>query len=71
MGKRKANPNKNNCVACGVCVGQCPREAISIYKGCYALVDTLKCIGCGICQKACPADVISMVDEGEVSCGNS
>ncbi|MCR5546949.1 MAG: 4Fe-4S binding protein [Lachnospiraceae bacterium] len=70
MGRRKAQPNQNLCVACGVCVHQCPREAIAIYKGCYAVVDSLKCIGCGLCQKACPADVITLVEEAEVYHGD-
>ena len=48
----------NRCVACGVCACQCPREAISIYRGCYAVVDIAKCVGCGICEKVCPAGSI-------------
>ena len=48
----------NRCVACGVCASQCPREAIRIYRGCYAVVDITKCVGCGICEKACPAGSI-------------
>lgn len=63
MVKKKANPNRNVCVACGVCVLQCPREAISIYKGCYAVVDNEKCVGCGLCAKACPANAITIVEE--------
>ena len=58
MAKRRANPIKSICVACGVCALQCPKEAISIYKGCYAVVDSNKCVGCGLCKKACPADAI-------------
>lgn len=63
MVKKKANPNRNVCVACGVCVLQCPREAISIYKGCYAVVDNEKCVGCGLCAKACPANAITIAEE--------
>lgn len=63
MARKKANPNKDVCVACGVCALQCPREAISIYKGCHAIVDLVKCVGCGICEKACPANAISLIEE--------
>ncbi len=70
MVKKKALVDSNQCVACGVCRLQCPREAISIYKGCYAIVDTLKCVGCGICKKACPADAISLNEVQEVANGN-
>lgn len=55
---KKAVNYLDRCVACGVCAGQCPRDAISIYKGCYAVVDVSKCVGCGICEKACPAGSI-------------
>ena len=66
MVKKKAVPNKDICVACGVCALQCPREAINIYKGCYAIVELEKCVGCGICAKACPANAIT-IEMQEVS----
>ncbi len=55
---RKASNDIRRCVACGVCAKACPREAISIYRGCYAVVDISKCVGCGMCEKACPAGTI-------------
>lgn len=61
MAKYKAINEQNRCVACGVCVKACPKDAISIYKGCYAQIDEEKCIGCGICEKNCPAGVIHKV----------
>ena len=66
MVKKKAIPDKDICVACGVCALQCPREAINIFKGCYAVVDFDKCVGCGICAKACPANAIN-IEMQEVS----
>lgn len=59
--KYKAENEHDRCVACGVCVKVCPKDAISIYKGCYAVVDEEQCIGCGICEKNCPAGVMYKV----------
>lgn len=59
--KFKAENEQDRCVACGVCVKVCPKDAISIYKGCYAVVDEEHCIGCGICEKNCPAGVMHKV----------
>lgn len=67
---KKAHPDRGICVACGVCVGQCPKSAISIYKGCYAVVEANLCVGCGLCAKACPANAICVVeDDSEVTYG--
>ena len=60
MAKRLANVDTSRCVACGVCRLQCPKEAITIYKGCYAMVDSEKCVGCGRCVEECPASVIQL-----------
>lgn len=59
--KFKAENEQDRCVACGVCVKVCLKDAISIYKGCYAVVDEDQCIGCGICEKNCPAGVMHKV----------
>jgi ferredoxin len=64
--KRKAVPDKKICVACGVCLKACRKDAISIYKGCYAQVDEGKCVGCGLCTKACPAGCIAMTERIDV-----
>jgi len=59
--KRKALVPSNLCVACGQCAKECPKQAISIYKGMYAVVDET-CVGCGKCAKACPAGIITLVE---------
>ena len=60
-----AVPAKRICVACGVCINACRKDAISIYKGCYAQIDESKCVGCGLCAKACPAGCITVKGRSE------
>ena len=60
--KKLAVPDQKICVACGVCMKACPKDAISIFKGCYAVVDEAKCVGCGLCAKACPAGCIETLE---------
>ena len=59
-GRKKANVDKNFCVACGVCVKACPIGAIKIHRGLYAEVDKDRCVGCSKCYNLCPASVIDM-----------
>lgn len=60
MPKRIAFILKDNCVSCGACTKVCPKSALSVFRGCYALVDTAVCIGCGKCAKECPANAIEV-----------
>ena len=64
--KKYAFVDTKTCVACGACMKVCPKEAIAIYKGCYAAADENKCVGCGRCAKTCPAGVIEIKERGEV-----
>jgi len=41
------------CINCGVCVSECPTDAISEGTERYT-VDAEKCIDCGSCESACP-----------------
>ena len=63
--KKFAFVDRKTCVACGVCMKACPRQAISIYRGCYAIVEETNCVGCGLCAKACPAGCIEIKERGE------
>ncbi|MEG1448368.1 MAG: 4Fe-4S dicluster domain-containing protein [Oscillospiraceae bacterium] len=62
---RKANIETKYCVACGSCMKACPKGAIEIYRGIYALVNGDMCVGCGKCMHACPASTIIMEDKNE------
>ena len=62
--KRYAMINEKRCVACGACMKECPREALTIWRGCYAKVSGELCVGCGKCAKICPAGCIEIRDRG-------
>jgi len=64
--KKLACVDKNICVACGACMKACPKSAISIYLGCYAVVEEAKCVGCGLCARTCPAGCIAIKERSEV-----
>ena len=63
--KKLAFVDQAVCVACGVCMKTCPKGAISIYRGCYAVVNAEKCVGCGLCGRTCPAGVITVKERSE------
>lgn len=58
--KKAAAVDRNVCVACGACTKVCPRGAVSVYRGCYAVVEETKCVGCGLCGKTCPAGCVEV-----------
>ena len=64
--KKLAVPDRRICVACGVCLKACPKEAISVYRGCYAQVADNKCVGCGLCAAVCPAGCIAVKERSQV-----
>ncbi|MCL1587033.1 MAG: YjjW family glycine radical enzyme activase [Actinomycetia bacterium] len=60
------------CTDCGVCVGSCPEDALTIEAGPLVLVDRSACTDCDICIDVCPEDstplaryltVAALVDE--------
>ena len=56
-----ATPNPTATAVSPAGTKECPRDAIHIYRGCYALVDEAACIGCKKCAKVCPADCIAIL----------
>ena len=48
---------KAGCIGCGICVRNCPNEAVKVVDF-HAVIDQEKCTGCGVCAKKCPRHVI-------------
>lgn len=57
---KKAYVNKSFCVACGMCVMNCPVDAAVIVNNIHAEIMSEKCVGCSMCAKVCPASTIVM-----------
>jgi ferredoxin len=49
------------CIACGICVKNCPENAIILFEN-IAKIDYEKCTGCGLCAKACHEGAIGMLN---------
>ncbi|MCR5335574.1 MAG: 4Fe-4S binding protein [Synergistes sp.] len=55
-----AEVDRKRCVSCGACTNECAKDAIRVWKGCFAVADAAICVGCGSCSRICPADCIEM-----------
>ncbi len=58
MAKKKSQVDENLCVSCGCCIKVCPKDAIEVKNGMYAIIDENLCIGCGKCVTECPSSII-------------
>ena len=45
------------CAGCGICVEQCPADAISMQDD-VAAIDEKECIRCGTCHDVCPQEAV-------------
>jgi ferredoxin len=59
--KKLSHADKSRCVACGACLNACPKSAVTVWKGRYAVIDESRCVGCGLCERACPAGCVEIV----------
>jgi electron transfer flavoprotein alpha subunit len=48
----------DKCIACQICIGECPVAAIQLASEGVARIDPEVCIGCGKCSESCPVDAV-------------
>jgi len=50
--------NEDLCVGCGVCVDDCPVDAITLKEDQKAVINEDECIRCGRCHDVCPQEAV-------------
>jgi len=48
----------DKCIACQICIGECPVGAIALSSEGVALIDPEICVGCGKCADSCPVEAV-------------
>jgi electron transfer flavoprotein alpha subunit len=48
----------DKCIACQICIGECPVGAIELSPEGVAKIDPEVCVGCGKCSESCPVEAI-------------
>ena len=48
----------DKCIACQICIGECPVGAIELSAQGVALIDPEVCVGCGKCFESCPVSAV-------------
>src|SRR5271169_2524202 len=48
----------DKCIACQICIGECPVGAIELSRDGVALIDPEVCVGCGKCFESCPVNAV-------------
>ncbi|MFO8084038.1 MAG: electron transfer flavoprotein subunit alpha [Desulfobacterales bacterium] len=49
----------DKCIACQICIGECPVGAIELSDEGVAYIDPELCVGCGKCFEACPVEAVA------------
>ncbi len=53
--------DKESCIHCTACIGQCPTHALSVNRDTMEVsFNPNECIACGICQDVCPMGVMNI-----------
>jgi Pyruvate/2-oxoacid:ferredoxin oxidoreductase delta subunit len=53
--------DREDCIACDVCIDNCPATALAMSEDDLLLLDLHRCFGCGVCATSCPTEAIALV----------
>ena len=48
----------DKCIACQICIGECPVGAIELSPEGVAQINPEVCVGCGKCSESCPVNAV-------------
>ncbi|MDR0767281.1 MAG: 4Fe-4S binding protein [Methanosarcinales archaeon] len=52
--------NRDECISCGLCIDECPYDALSFDAEDISTVDPDLCVECGACVLVCPVAAITL-----------
>jgi len=52
--------NADSCSSCGICIVECPTDALAMIGGAPVLFRPEACSYCGVCEAVCPEEAISL-----------
>ncbi|SPF37710.1 Protein FixB [Syntrophobacter sp. SbD1] len=58
LGIEVAEIISDKCIACQICIGECPVGAIELSADGVAVIDPEVCVGCGKCFDSCPVEAV-------------
>ena len=61
----KHSVDSEKCISCGICINNCPVEAINFDAEQKAEINQTKCISCSKCIAVCPVDAIAIPQKGK------